>query len=238
MATKKDISEIRHALEDNKVALAELLSVTKSNADKLTAFQASLELAFTKIDSLEKETIPALEDKTNLMETKWKQQQLVTEARSMQYNIVFLNPPALDSNMSDDSKARSLIQLCGVPEDRAGSMLLKRAHPLPRRRKPGSTSTPSPNFLAAFVCWEEKELVLKSARSKPDQMGDMRATTQWPPKIKSAHFQLKSSTAYKSAKQNGKNPYVKIDFRTGKVGLIIADKTVKQLEAWSLPDLY
>lgn len=72
--------------------------------------------------------------------------------------------------------------------------------------------------------------------SRPGEMKDMRVVTQWPSKIKMAHGQLKSSPEFKDAKQLNKDSYVKIDFRSGKVALVITGKTVKVLDAWSISD--
>lgn len=237
MASKKDVSEIRHALEDNRAALAEVLSITKGNAEKLTSVKASLEFAFEKIDNLEK-AIPAVENKIKAVENHYKQQILLMEARSMQYNLVFLNPPSFSPEVDHDTKARRLMQLCGITAEKANSIALRRSHPLPKHRKPGSTQSSNPNFLVAFLGWDEKEYVLKSARLKPDEMKDMRVVSHWPQKIKAAHGQLKASSMFKSAKQLNKDPQIKINFRQGLVSLIIAGKTEKVVEAWSLPDYY
>ena len=231
MATKKDISEILHALDENKVALAEVLAVTKSNAQKLESFQASLDFAFLKIDSIEKTTIPLLENKIQAVESNYKQQLLISEARSMQYNLVFINPPPFNPDVTNnDKKARRLFQLCGLSAAKANNISLKRSHPLP-----GDSKQSNANFLVAFNIWEDKEFVLQSARSKPPTMKDMKVVTQWPKMIKMAHGQLKYSAAFKTANQEGKSSYVKIDFRIGKVSLIIADKTIKSVDAWALP---
>ena len=106
------------------------------------------------------------------------------EARNVQYNLVFLNPPNFSQEMDRDTKAWRIMQLCGIPVENANSIALRRSHPLPRRRKPGSTLSINQNFLVAFLSWDDKEYVLKSARGNPDGMKDMRVVSQWPWKIK------------------------------------------------------
>lgn len=218
MASKKDMSEIRQALEGNRIAVAEVLAVTKSNAQKLESFQASLDFASSRIDSLEKTALPALKSNIDVLESDFKQQLLVAEARSMQYNLVFINPPSSKFAPTENKKkARHLIQLCGISSERSGSISLRRSHPLPRRNIPGDTRQQSASFIVAFNSWEEKEMVLASARSHPPSMKDMKVVSQWPRKKKKAHALLKTSTEFNAAKQQGSQPYVKINFRCGTV---------------------